>query len=582
MHITSSFQGRSPCHLLRESYWQDGKVKKRTLANLSRLPQHAIDLLKLALKNQLPPASQASPVRPGTARHHGAVSALLGLVRQLRLDRLLFHKPRRERSLVLAMVICRLLKPGAKLRVERELGPAGQTTLAALLSLHDTKVDALYDAMDWLANRQRAIERKLAKLHLRDGSFALYDVSSSYVEGSCNELAARGYSRDHRPDRPQVVYGLLCNPDGCPVAVRAFKGNTADPSTLAEQVVNLRARFGLERVALVGDRGMIAQTRIEKDLQPAGLNWITALRHATIRKLARQKHIQPSLFDSHDMAAVTSPDFPGERLLVCYNPLVAAERRRKRNALLAKTETDALAMAADYTAGKFDRDEFNRRLGTLRRRKMGKHFEWTFDEKTEAFSSTRKRESIAAEERLDGIYVIRTNLQEETLGDSDVVRAYKSLARVERAFRSLKTVMLKVRPIFHWRERRVRAHLFVCLLAYYLEWHLRRRLAPLLFAEEGGPPLGASPVSPAQRSPAAQRKDRTRETLKGRLPLQSFPDLLASLSTLTAVELVYEQVPGYTIPALSAMTPLQRKAFDLLGLQPHPAPTLAPPAEADD
>ena len=483
MHITSSFQGRSPCHLLRASYWQHGKVKKRTLANLSRLPQHAIDLLRLALKNQLPPASQASPVRPGTARHHGAVSAILGLARQLRLDRLLFHKPRRQRSLVLAMVICRLLKPGAKLRIERELGPSGQTTLAALLSLHDTKVDALYDVMDWLASRQRAIERKLAKLHLRDGSLTLYDVSSSYVEGSCNELAARGYSRDHRPDRPQVVYGLLCSPEGCPVAVRAFQGNTADPSTLAEQVANLRTRCGLERVALVGDRGMIAQTRIEKDLQPAGLDWVTALRHDTIRKLARHKHIQPSLFDSHDMAAVTSPDFPGERLLVCCNPLVAAERCRKRNALLAKTETDALAMAADYAAKKFDRDEFNRRLGTLRRRKMGQHFEWTFDEKTEAFSSSRQQESIAAEERLDGIYVIRTNLSEETL--------------------------------------------------------------------------------------------------EGRLPLQSFPDLLASLSTLTAVELVYEQVPGYAIPALSAMTPLQRKAFDLLGLEPHPAPSLTPPGEAD-
>ena len=361
----------------------------------------------------------------------------------------------------------------------------------------------------------------------------------------------------------------------------AFQGHTADPSTLAEQVANLRTRFGLERVALVSDRGMIAQTRIDQDLQPAGLDWVTALRHDTIRKLARHKHIQPSLFDSHDMAAVTSPDFPGERLLVCYNPLGAAERRRKRNALLAKTETDALAMAADYAAKKYDRDEFNRRLGTLRRRKMGKHLEWTFDEQTEAFSSSRKLESIAAEERLDSIYVIRTNLSEETLGDRAVVHAYKSLARVERAFRSLKTVLLKVRPIFHWRERRVRAHLVVCLLAYYLEWHLRRRLVPLLFAEEGGPPLGASPVGPAQRSPAARRKDRTRETLKARLRLQSFPDLLASLSTLTAVELVYEQVPGYAIPALSAMTPLQHKAFDLLGLEPHPAPPLAPPGEAD-
>ena len=327
--------------------------------------------------------------------------------------------------------------------------------------------------MDWLAARQRAVERKLAKKHLGDGALALYDVSSRHVEGSCNELAARGSSRD----RPQVVYGLLCNQDGCPVAVRAFRGNTADPSTLAEQVANLRTRFGLERVALVGDRGLISQTRIEKDLQPAGLDWVTALRHNTIRKLARKKHIQPGLFDSRDMASVTSPDSPGERLLVCCNPLVAAKRRRKRNALVARTETDALALAAGYAAGKYDRDQFNRRLGTLRRRKMGKHFLWTFDDETQAFSATRKEESIAAEERLDGLYVIRTNLSEETLGDAEVVRAYNSLARVERAFRSLKTVVLKVRPIFHWRERRVRAHLFLRMLAYYLEWHMRRRLA---------------------------------------------------------------------------------------------------------
>ena len=581
MHITSSFHGRSPCHLLRESYWHRGKVKKRTLANLSALPQHVIDLLKLALKNKIPPASESSPVRPGAARQHGAVSAILATARRLQLDRVLFHKPRSERSLALAMIVCRLLKPGAKLRVERELGPGGQTTLAALLGIRDTKVDALYDAMDWLADRQRSIERKLAKKHLADGCLALYDVSSSYVEGSCNELAVRGYSRDHRADRPQVVYGLLCNREGCPVSVSAFKGNTADTSTLAEQVTNLRRRFGLERVALVGDRGMIAQTRIRQDLRPAGLDWVTALRHATIRKLARKQHIQPSLFDDHDMAAVTSPDFPGERLLVCYNPLVAAERRRKRNALLARTETDALALAADYAAGKYDRDEFNRRLGTLRRRKMGKHFRWEFDERTAEFASTRKAASIAAEERLDGIYVIRTNLKRETLGDREVVRAYKSLARVERAFRSLKTVLLKVRPIFHWRERRVRAHLLLCMLAYYLEFHMRRRLARLLFAEEGGPPPGASPVAPLERSPAAKRKDRTRETLDGRLPLQSFPDLLASLSTLTTVELVYEQVPGYVLPALSAMTPLQTEAFKLLGVKPHPAPSLAGPPAAD-
>ena len=333
-------------------------------------------------------------------------------------------------------------------------------------------------------------------------------------------------------------------------------------------------------MALVGDRGMIAQTRIDQDLKPEGLGWITALRHDTIRKLARKKHIQPGLFDHHDMVAVTSPDFHGERLLVCFNPLVAAERRRKRNALPDSTEDDALALAVDYKAGKYDRDEFNRHLGTLRRRKMGKHFAWSFDEQTQAFSSARKQEKIAAEEQLDGLYVIRTSLKAEQLGDVDVVRAYKSLARLEGAFRSLKTTVLKVRPILDWRERRVRAHLFVCMLAYYLECHLRRRLAPVLFAEEGGPPEAACPVSPAQRSATAKRKDCTRKTVDGGLPLQSFPDLLESLSTLAVVELEHEKLPGRAIPALSAMTKLQRRAFQLLQLKPHPAPALSRPRGA--
>ena len=317
--------------------------------------------------------------------------------------------------------------------------------------------------MDWLALRQTAIERKLAKRHLAAGSLALFDVSSSYLEGSRCELA----SRDHRPDRPQIVYGLLGSPQGCPVAVEAFPGNTADPDTLATRGQVLRERFGLQRVALVGDRGMIAQTRIDADLQPAGFDWITALRGDTLRKLVKRNVIQPGLFDTSGLASVTCEEYPGERLLVCYNPLVAAERRRKRNVLLELTTADAEQLAAGYAAGRYDRDEFNRRLGGLRRRRLGKHFEWTFDAQTEAFSSRRKQESIRAEERLDGIYVIRTSLQEEQLGDAETVRAYKSLARVERAFRSLKS-LLAVRPVFHWTQRRVRAHLLICMLA--LSW----------------------------------------------------------------------------------------------------------------
>ncbi|MCY4535887.1 MAG: IS1634 family transposase, partial [Bryobacterales bacterium] len=534
MHITSSFARKAPCHLLRESYWQDGKVKKRTLANLSPLPQNLIDLLRLALANRLPLGNDGSGLLPGPARQHGAVSAILGTIRQLRLDRVLFHRPSRSRSLVLAMLVCRLLRPGSKLRVERELGPAGQSTLAALLAVRNASADDLYQAMDWLAPRQHAIERKLAAAHLDGAPLALYDVSSSYLEGSRCELAARGYSRDHRGDRPQIVYGLLCSPEGCPIAVQAFAGNTADPATLADQVRALRERFGLRRVALVGDRGMIAQTRIDEDLKPAGFDWITALRNDTIRRLANEQVIQPGLFDTWGLASVTGEDFPGERLLVCCNPLVAAERRRKREELLRATETEAAQLAARYTAGKYDRDEFNRRLGGLRRRKMGKHFEWTFEEGTGAFSSRRKDESIRAEGRLDGIYVIRTSLEQEALGDRETVAAYKSLARVERAFRSMKS-LLAVRPVFHWKERRVRAHLLLCMLAYYVEWHMRQRLAPLLFADERED-LPGGPVSPRQRSEEAKAKDRTRRTQQGDLPLQSFPDLLGSLSSLAAME----------------------------------------------
>ncbi len=356
------------------------------------------------------------------------------------------------------MIACRLLKPGSKLRVERELGPSGRSTLAALLDIPNASADDLYEAMDWLAKRQPAI------------SSPAPSPSTTSPPATSKAPAAHGYSRDHRSDRPQIVYGLLCNRDGCPVAVQAFAGNTPDPDTIADQVTALRERFGLARV--------------------------------------------------------TGDDFPGERLLVCFNPMVAAERRRQRDLLLELTEAEAARLAAGYAAGHYDRDEFNRLLGTLQRRRMGKHLRWEFDEATGAFISTRKQESIREEASLDGIYVIRTSLE--------------------------------------------RAHLFVCMLAYYVEWHMRQRLAPLLFVEEGGPPAGPGPVGPVQRSGEAQRKDRTREGL----PVQSFPDLLESLSSLTAVELELEGAPEHGVPMLSAMTPLQEQAFELLGISPHPAPAL--------
>ena len=391
MHIETTRSGNSRCHLLRQSYWQDGKPKKRTLCNLSALPEHAIEALKRALKRGPALNPDNADVELRASRAHGAVSAVLGTLRDIGLDRVIFHRPDRRRALVIAMIVARLIRPGAKLRVERELGAAGTTTLAALLGVEGVSVDELYAAMDWLGARQGAIERKLARRHLGEDDLVLYDVSSSYMEGNACPMAKRGYSRDRRGDRPQIVYGLLCTRDGCPVSIEAFAGNTGDPMTLASQVRKVRDSFGIRRVVLVGDRGMIAQTRIDRDLAPNGIDWITALRASSIRKLVDRGHVTPGLFDTWGLARVTTPDYPGERLIVCYNPVLAAERKRNRDGLLNATETDARDFAARHAAGDIDRDELNRRLGTLRRRKMAKHFRFEFDEGSGTFSCERDR-----------------------------------------------------------------------------------------------------------------------------------------------------------------------------------------------
>ena len=571
MHIETTRSGNSRCHLLRQSYWQDGKPKKRTLCNLSALPEHAIEALKRALKRGPALNPDSADVELRASRAHGAVSASLGTLRDIGLDRVIFHRPDRRRALVIAMIVARLIRPGAKLRVERELGAAGTTTLAALLGVEGVSVDELYAAMDWLGARQGAIERKLARRHLGEDDLVLYDVSSSYMEGNACPMAKRGYSRDRRGDRPQIVYGLLCTRDGCPVSIEAFAGNTGDPMTLASQVRKVRDSFGIRRVVLVGDRGMIAQTRIDRDLAPNGIDWITALRASSIRKLVDRGHVTPGLFDTWGLARVTTPDYPGERLIVCYNPVLAAERKRNRDGLLDATETDARDFAARHAAGDIDRDELNRRLGTLRRRKMAKHFRFEFDEGSGTFSCERDQASIDAEAALDGLYVIRTNVDEDEIEDVEAVRVYKSLSRVERAFRSLKTVSLRIRPIFHWRDDRVRAHLLICMLAWYVEWHMRRRLAPLLFAEEDGAPLSANPVAPPERSEKARRKDKRRKTDDG-LAVCDFRDLLGHLGTLAATEIATGT--DFAVPALTKPTELQERAFALLGLRPHPAPAL--------
>lgn len=572
MHITSSFARPKPCHLLRESYWEDGRVKKRTLANLSALPQPVIDLLRRALRNELPAADpETVPVRVRAARQHGAASAVLALARRLDLERLLYHKPCAARSRALAMIVCRLLEPGSLLRVERELGPAGRTTLAALLDLRDTSADDLHGTLDWLAERQPQIERNLARRHLKAGQLALYAISSSNVERSRYALA----ERDYRPNRPQIVQGLLCTSDGCPISVQ----NLAAPDTLSSQTARLRQRFGLQRLALVGDHGRLSRAGFEGELPSIGCDWVTALHPATIRQLADRRLIRTGLFKVGGFASVTAPEFPGERLLVGYDPLEATDRRRQRAELLEATESAVRALAAAYAAGEFDRDEFNRRLGGLRPGQEGEHFRWTFDERTGAFRAERNLESIIVAERLDGLWGIRTSLSREDLDDEGVIATYKELAQDERSLPSLETSAPEVRSGDPWTAKRERGHAFLCMLADYLEWHLRRRWVPLLLAAEGEVLQSEGSVGPMERE--ASGKEPTRRTPDEVLPVYSFRELLGDLGALTAVELEYAQVPGYAVPTLSEPTPLQRRAFALLEAEPHPAPSGSGRPESD-
>jgi transposase len=430
----------------------------------------------------------------------------------------------------------------------------------------------LYDAMAWLLARQQRIEKKLAERHLEDGTLVLYDVSGSYDTGRRSELVKFGHNRDGKRGFAQIVYGLLCNPQGCPVSIEVFAGNTADPSTLESQIAKLRKRFGITRVVLVGDRGMITSKRIEEELRGVeGLDWITALRADTIKKLARDGTIQPSLFDQRNLAEIQSPDFPGERLMVCRNPALAAERTRKRNELLAATEKKFAEIAAATQRAKRPlrgKDKIALRAGRARDQyKMGKHFVLEFHE--ESFHYRRDEEKIAAEAALDGIYVIRTSVQPEVMGAEDAVRAYKDLAKVERAFRSLKTVDLKIRPIYHWLEERIRAHVFLCMLAYYVEWHLRRKLAAVLFDDEHREDCESqrtSIVDPAPRSQTAKDKDSRKRTEAG-WPVHSFQTLLDDLATLTKNRVVVG-ASNESFYEMTQPTPFQKHVFALAGVTP--------------
>ena len=465
-------RGSPPAILLRESYRAGGKVRTRTLANLSRWPEAKIEALRRVLKDE---AVVAPPERLAIERSlpHGHVAAVLGLARKLGLDRLVPRRPERLATLALALVVARVLEPAAKLATARQLSePSAAHSLGAVLGLGAVDEDELYRALDLLGGAQAKIEATLARRHLANGCLVLYDLTSSWLEGRCCELARFGYSRDGQRAKLQIVFGLLCTAEGCPIAIEVFEGDTADPATLAAQVAKLKERFKLGRVVLVGDRGMITAARIAQDLKPAGLDWITALRAPAIQALAAEGGpLQLSLFDQRDLAEITSPDYPGERLVVCRNPDLAAERARKRAALLAATEQDLAKIVAATRRARAPlrgRAPIALKVGAvLGRRKMAKHFGLTITD--DALTFARDDAAIAREAALDGFYVVRTSVPADALDAPAAVLAYKSLAQVERAFRALKTVDLEVRPIHHRRAGRVRAHVFLCMLAYYVQ-----------------------------------------------------------------------------------------------------------------
>jgi hypothetical protein len=560
-----------PAILLRESYREDGKVKNRTLANLSSWPDAKVDALTRVLKGQPPPAAPFNEAFEITrSLPHGHVAAVLGTARQLGLDELIDPKPSRHRDLVVAMAVAQVITPDSKLAIARGLrSQTAASSLGEVLHLGSCDEDDLYAAMDYLHDRQEQIQDTLAARHLAGGTLVLYDVSSAAFEGRTCPLGAIGHPKDGVHGRLQIVYGLLTSPEGIPVAIEVFKGNTGDPKTVAAQVTMVKDRFGIAKVVLVGDRGMLTAARLREDVRPAGLDWITALRAPQVKNLVRDGDLQLTLFDTQDLAEITSPDFPGERLVACKNPFLEAERARKRESLLAATEADLAKIAAACTRARAPlrgRDKIAVRVDrVLRRRKVARHF--TTEITDDSIRYARAQDSIATEARLDGIYVLRTNVASGDLDSGTVVSSYKALAQVERAFRAFNTD-LDIRPIRHRTEDRVRAHVFLRMLSYYLSWHLQARLAPLLFTDDDKPAAQATrpgPAAPAARSPRALAKAATKHT-PGDLPVHSFSSLLTDLATicLNTIAPADPALPGFRI--VTTPTALQRQAFELLGV----------------
>jgi transposase len=569
MYIDKVPNRNSPPAILLRKAWREGrKIRKKTLDNLSKWPPEQVELLRRVLRGEtLVPVGEAFATERSLP--HGHVEAVVGTLRKLGLDQLIASKRCRERDLAVAMVGEQLIHPCSKLATTRLWHT---TTLAEELGVEDADEDELYGAMDWLLRRQGRIEKKLAQRHLCEGSLVLYDVTSSYYEGRTCPLVRFGYNRDGKRGLPVIVYGVLTDEDGRPIAVDVYPGDTGDPTTVSDQVKKLQKRFGLSRVVLVGDRGMLTQTQIDHLKKHPGLGWISALRSRSIRKLVEGGELQMSLFDQKNLAEITSPDYPGERLIVCFNPLLADERRRKREALVAATEKELgkiTNQVARRTRKPMRKDEIGVRVGqVLNRFKVGKHF--TLKIEDGVFEGSRCEESIRGEQALDGIYVIRTSEPKERLSAEDAVRKYKSLAQVERAFRTLKGLEIRVRPIRHRRGVRVRAHVFICMLTYYVEWHMRKALAPLLFDDEelDEQRRKRDPVAPARQSASAKRKKTTRLTSDG-LPVHSFETLMKELATRCRNWCRIKSDPSCpTFRQLTEPTPLQARALQLLGLYP--------------
>ncbi len=559
---------------LRRTFREGGQVKHETLGNLSDLPRDLIALMKQRLAQNEPISGVGEKISIVRSLPHGNVNAVLTMMRSIGMESLLASRPCRERDLVIAMIADRVISPGSKLSCSRGMSDeTAQNTLAEELGLDDVNVHELYGAMDWLLERQNRIENKLAKKHLKGGLLVLFDVSSSYYSGKKSSLRQYGYSRDHRADRPQIVYGLLCDAEGRPISIEVLPGNTADPNAFSNLVQRVRERFGIERVIFVGDRGMITSKRIDDDLRNTqGLDWISALRTEGIRSLVDAGKVARSLFDEKDLAEISAEEiFPGERLVVCRNPILADERARKRDELLKATEKD-LDVIVRATQRKNNplrgKEQIGLRVGrVIGQRKMEKHFKLTITETS--FSYARREEKIQAEAALDGLYVIRSSVPKESMTADQLVSTYKNLSKVERAFRSMKSVDLHVRPIYHFNDDRIRAHVFLCMLAYYVEWHLRDRLRELLFDDddrEAAQKSRRSVVAPAKRSKSAREKDATLRTASG-LPVQSFQDLLKDLATLNRNTVRLES-SGAEFKQLTEATALQRRVYELLSTPP--------------